>query len=73
MPGKSSANGVQRLGSALHHVVAHRSVNMDIHIGRYQHGLGIGIARIVPVPAKNRSDASVVDGDQRILYDFIST
>jgi hypothetical protein len=54
--------------------VAHGAVNMNIEIGRDQHGFGKPIGGIVArrvLAAKDGSDVPVVDGDPRILYDLV--
>src|SRR6202012_5027813 len=69
--GKSYGNDMQRLGSALHDVVTHRTMKMDVEIGGRQQGAGIGIRGMAAFAAKDGRDVAILDVDLRILYDFV--
>jgi hypothetical protein len=45
---------------------------MNVQVGRNQGGLGVGIARLALVAANDRGNVPVVDGDSRILDEFVA-
>lgn len=70
MPGQRCANRLQRFGGALHDIVAHSAVHMNIQVSRDQGRFGIRIARLALRAAMDRGDVPVVDGDLRMLDEF---
>src|SRR5580704_10738630 len=72
MPGKRCANRTQCFRSALHDIVPHRAVDMNVQVGRNEGGFGVSIARFALVAAIDRGDAPVVDGDSWIFDELVA-
>src|ERR1700744_5548180 len=72
MAGKRRANGLQRLGSALHDIVAHGAVDMNVKVGRDQSGTRVGVACLTLLAANDGRDVPVVARDSGMLDEFVA-